>query len=61
MHHNINTMCAGLTSPLTGSHRNNTEPEQQQSSQKLMKMQESLMIAFGVFLGCLVHPFGVFT
>lgn len=55
MHHNICTMCAGFASPLILNLSTNT------ARQKLMRMQESLMIAFSLILGCLVHPFGVFA
>lgn len=37
------------------------EPEQDHDPQKLMRMQESLMIAFSLILGRLVHPFWVFA
>lgn len=38
-----------------------SEPEQDHDPQKLMRMQESLMIAFSLILGRLVHPFWVFA
>lgn len=53
VHHQIRTLCTHL-------HRNNRTWAITQLS-KLMKTRGSLMIAFSEILGCLVHPFGVFT
>lgn len=42
-------------------HAADSKPEPDHDPQKLMRMQESLMIAFGLILGRLVHPFCVFA
>lgn len=49
-------ICAACT-----HYRADSEPEQEHDPRKLMRMQESLMIAFSLILGCLVHPFWVFA